>query len=231
MRARRGRRGRRADVRAAVIGSAGEARRSAQAPGCGRSERSETADAVGRVASGLPSSGAPHKPAVGGPVREQVVVVVLSSQSRPSRPALALVDPPRKLAMLYSMPRAYRTGSRRATSYAGSPPAASSKTRAEPRRAWRAHPHARGRRQARRACWRLCQAPACQKTPRSARDVPRPIRPGAARASGGLPHLARGRRAHSRRQRPGAERAIDSCYGADLEQPRSLVLCEGVYRL
>ena len=90
MRARRGRRGRRADVRAAVIGSAGEARRSPQAPGCGRSERSETADAVGRVRSSLPSSGAPHKPAVGGPVREQVVVVVLSAQSRPSRPALAL---------------------------------------------------------------------------------------------------------------------------------------------
>ena len=65
-------------------------RRSAQAPRCGRSERSETADAVGRVRSSLPSSGAPHKPAVGGPVREQVVVVVLSAQSRPSRPALAL---------------------------------------------------------------------------------------------------------------------------------------------
>ena len=81
MRARRGRRGRRADVRAAVIGSAGEARRSAQAPRCGHSERSETADAVGRVRSSLPSSGAPHKPAVGGPVREQVVVVVLSAPS------------------------------------------------------------------------------------------------------------------------------------------------------
>ena len=39
MRARRGRRGRRADVRAAVIGSAGEARRSAQAPTQMRSQR------------------------------------------------------------------------------------------------------------------------------------------------------------------------------------------------
>ena len=86
MRARRGRRGRRADVRAAVIGSAGEARRSAQAPRCGHSERSETADAVGRVRSSLPSSGAPHKPAVGGPVREQVVVVVLSAQSARAGP-------------------------------------------------------------------------------------------------------------------------------------------------
>ena len=36
--------------------------------------------------------------------------------------------------------------------------------------------------------------------------MPRLIRPGAARASGEPPHQARGRRAHSRRQRPGAER-------------------------
>ena len=90
MRARRGRRGRRADVRAAVIGSAGEARRSAQAPGCGRSERSETADAVGRVGSSLPSSGALRKPAVGGPIGELVVVVLLSAPSCPRRPALSL---------------------------------------------------------------------------------------------------------------------------------------------
>ena len=116
----------------------------------------------------------------------------------PARPGP--VDPPRKLAMLYSMPRAYRIGSRRATSYAGSPPAASSKTRAEPRRAWRAHPHARGRRQARRACWRLCQAPACQKTPRSARDVTEAARLGAARAAGRRRHQARGRRAPPNRQ-------------------------------
>ena len=116
----------------------------------------------------------------------------------PARPGP--VDPPRKLAMLYSMPRAYRTGSRRATSYAGSPPAASSKTRAEPRRAWRAHPHARGRRQARRACWRLCQAPACQKTPRSARDVTKAARLGAARAAGRRRHQAHRRRAPPNRQ-------------------------------
>ena len=89
----------------------------------------------------------------------------------PARPGP--VDPPRKLAMLYSMPRAYRIGSRRATSYAGSPPAASSKTRAEPRRAWRAHPHARGRRQARRACWRLCQAPAQQSKAGALSPVPK----------------------------------------------------------
>ena len=38
----------------------------------------------------------------------------------PARPGP--VDPPRELAMLYSMPRAYWTGSRRATSHAGSPP-------------------------------------------------------------------------------------------------------------
>ena len=100
----------------------------------------------------------------------------------PARPGP--VDPPRELAMLYSMPRAYRTGSRRATSYAGSPPAASSKTRAELRRAWRARPHARGRRQGRRASWRLCQARACRKTPRSARHVTEAARLGAARAAG-----------------------------------------------
>ena len=77
MRARRRRHGRRADVRAAVVGSAGEARRSAQAPagGGGRRERSEAEDAVGRVGSSLPSSGALRKPAVGGPIGELVVVV------------------------------------------------------------------------------------------------------------------------------------------------------------
>ena len=58
--------------------------------GCGRSERSETADAVGRVGSSLPSSGALRKPAVGGPIGELVVVVLLSAPSRPRRPALAL---------------------------------------------------------------------------------------------------------------------------------------------
>ena len=119
----------------------------------------------------------------------------------PARPGP--VDPPRKLAMLYSMPRAYRTGSRRATSYAGSPPAASSKTRAELRRAWRAHPHARGRRRGRRACWRLWQALTCQKAPRSARDVTKAARLGAARAAGRRRHHARGRRSppnrHGRR--------------------------------
>ena len=73
------------------------------------------------------------------------------------------VDPPRELAVLYSMPRACWTGSRRATSHAGSSPAASSKTRAELRRARRARPHARGRRQGRRACWRLWQALTCQR--------------------------------------------------------------------
>ena len=102
--------------------------------------------------------------------------------------------------MLYSMPRAYRTGSRRATSHAGSPPAASSKTRAELRRAWRARPHARGRRQGRRACWRLWQALTCQKTPRSARDVTKAARLGAARAAGRHRHQARGRRAPPNRQ-------------------------------
>ena len=115
----------------------------------------------------------------------------------PARPGP--VDPPRELAMLYSMPRAYRTGSRRATSYAGSPPAASSKTRAELRRAWRARPHARGRRQGRRACWHLWQALTCQKTPRSARDVthvsaPReqPVDVGTKRAAAGRLRTDRG---------------------------------------
>ena len=110
------------------------------------------------------------------------------------------VDPPRELAMLYSMPRAYRTGSRRATSHAGSSRAASSKTRAELRRAWRVRPHARGRRQGRRASWRLCQALTCQKTPRSARDVTEAARLGAARAAGRRRHQARGRRAPPNRQ-------------------------------
>ena len=41
-------------------------------------------------------------------------------------------------------------------------------------------PHARGRRQGRRASWRLCQALTCQKTPRSARDVTEAARLGAA---------------------------------------------------
>ena len=43
-------------------------RRSAQAPGGGRSERSEAEDAVERVGSSLPSSGAPRKPAAGDPI-------------------------------------------------------------------------------------------------------------------------------------------------------------------
>jgi len=100
-------RGRRADVRAAVVGSAGEARRSAQAPGGGRSERSEVEDAIGRVGSSLPSSGALRKPAAGGPMGELVVVVPPSSPSRPRRPALALQAFLESLARLSRMPRAF----------------------------------------------------------------------------------------------------------------------------
>ena len=206
-RARRRRRGRRADARVVGVGSAGEARRPAPAPAGGCSERSEVKDTVERLESSLPSSSAPRKPAAGDPIGELVVMVAFSAPSRPRRPAPALSAFPDTLSRLYRVPRACWAGSRRATSHAGSSRAASSKTRAERRRAWRARPLARGRRRGSQASWRLCQALTCQKTPRSARDVPRPIRPGAARASGGLPHQARGRRAHSRRQRPGAERA------------------------
>ena len=127
-------------------------------------------------------------------------MVLFSAPSRPRRPALALSAFPDTLSRLYRVPRACWAGSRRATSHAGSSRAASSKTRAERRRAWRARPHARGRRQGRRASWRLCQARACRKTPRSARDVTEAARLGAARAAGRRRHQARGRRAPPNRQ-------------------------------
>ena len=134
------------------------------------------------------------------PDRDLVVMAASSAPSRPRRPALALSAFPDTLSRLYRVPRACWAGSRRATSHAGSSRAASSKTRAERRRAWRARPHARGRRQGRRASWRLCQARTCQKTPRSARHVTEAARLGAARAAGRRRHQARGRRAPPNRQ-------------------------------
>ena len=142
-------------------------------------------------------------------------MVAFSAPSRPRRPALALSAFPDSLSRLYRVPRACWAGSRRATSHAGSSRAASSKTRAERRRAWRARPHARGRRQGRRACWRLCQAPACQKTPRSARDVTEAARLGAARAAGRRRHQARGRRAPPNRQGRRDSREHSTCHTVD----------------
>ena len=65
----------------------------------------------------------------------------------------------------------------------------------------RARSRARGRRQARPASWRLCQAPTCRKTSRSALHVTQGTRLGAARAASPRRHQAHGRRSPPNRQR------------------------------
>jgi len=183
-RARRRRRGRRADARVVGVGSAGEARRPASAPAGGCAAREA------RQKTLLKGSGAACRRAA----RRASPLPATRSRARSHGPIQRAIAPEAARPGPVGLPRQLVEAVQSAESMLGRLPSSDEPcwllaggeledARAERRRAMRARPLARGRRRGSQASWRLWQALTCQKAPRSARDVTKVARLGAARST------------------------------------------------
>jgi len=198
-RARRRRRGRRADARVVGVGGVGEARRLAPAP-------EAVAVRAARQKTLLEGWGAACRRAA----RRASPLPATRSRARSHGTIQRAITPEAARPGPVGLPRQLGEAVQSAESMLGRLPSSDEpcwllaggelEDPSELRPARRARPHARGRRHGRPASWRFLPALTCQKTPRSAREESGAVRLGAARAASRRGHQARGRRAPSHRR-------------------------------